>query len=108
MFQIHRRIPTKAVGAMMSDYPRELYRMQFDPQAGTVHNVQLIRRWVMVSRDEIWTPPRAAFTYASRGACQQHVDLLRMAGVDIPPDLRAAPWRCWPRTNCPVYRDRPH
>lgn len=76
------------------------YGPQFDRSDGTVGEIQLVRRWVLVHGPEgrMFTPRQGSYTRATREEAEHYRREIAEGNPAnlVPDDLRVEEWWCWP------------
>lgn len=76
------------------------YGPQFDPEDGTIGELQLVRRYVIASGSPsvIWTPLQGRYTRATAEEAQAYIDGIKASNSPdrYPADLHVAAFWCYP------------
>ena len=76
------------------------YGPQFDASDGTIGELQLVLRYVLVSGEDasMWTSRQGRYTHATLKEASDAAALYKASNAPDrePSDLRPAPWWCYP------------
>lgn len=79
----------------------EIYGPQYDPTDGTIGELQLVKRWVLVSGEdpEYWGTRQGRYTFETYKEAKQRAEVLIEANPNskfVPADLRPCEYWCYP------------